>query len=289
MVNMKKIFIITTIMSLVSLGFSNLNAIDSSNLRKRQNNIPNAFEYVETKHEIRFIDYFDGYVYYTTEIYRANFTNKSSIYLFSTDTTFVPGRVANSIDSKYHSDNYLSEGFISFSFDRFEDSSLGVHMLGANTKLLYAYPNEPSKVQTTVSSHFGTELSIYNELEGGVEFNGGLSVYVSKTIGASLSFSLDTTITSVSEDPLIAPQFYDDNTFYWNIQFVNPSYTGSMSYKFHTYVFLEVDNYSYACPLECFNYTYSVSFRTKYKLLFMEIEEAKRENSYSDTINKYVE
>ena len=48
--NMKKIFIITTIMSLVSLGFSNLNDIESSNLRKRQNNIPNAFEYVETKH-----------------------------------------------------------------------------------------------------------------------------------------------------------------------------------------------------------------------------------------------
>lgn len=249
--------------SLISVNYNSVNSI---NLTSTQNNpFVRIGGFLEP---FKILENSDGYAYYNTEVYKANYTSTSNLYIFHAETVFTPGAVARingekQSNGKTYKDYMLDTGYVHLSLKQYKEGDA----VGGDITSKLLWPSS-SSVTSTFTSSFGNSLSNSFNLGGEVSLGNGGSLKL--TTGASnqtsLTFSYNESTSSVVSDPMLSSQLSPSNSLeaQWTYQIVNKDIAGRLSYHLDTYYMFEMKTNAKNCNVDAFVLDYQIMFQNQY-------------------------
>ena len=195
--------------------------------------------------KVKTLEYDDGYVYATLSVYRAPFTEKSNLYLLNAAVQFTPGHVAILNDNTQSNgepfaDSYLGAGFFHI---RLAEVNEGWRH-SSKLKIKQCWP-QSSDVSTTISSSFGSELSLGFSKGGKISMNNGGSLGFEGDVSSSLglSFSFSKSKSSLVDDPSLSEQWTNEDSKEVERSFetLYPKVAGSLTYSLDANILFEMD------------------------------------------------
>ena len=203
----------------------------------------------------------DGYTTLQYSIWKAPYTDSSSLWLFQSYLSFTPGYVASQFGSSYSSGAYLGKGTIQVKLRPY--SAFAGNAQGGTIYLSEYWPRS-TDVTTTVTSSVSTTLSGSIEMQAGVGYStgNGASISLTNTTTTQLSFTWTKSLSSVLSDPALSAQLIPTGTtekiasWYYEVQ--NPNTAGKLTYHLDSFVMFEIGNNNYNCSQNCFHYEIEV-------------------------------
>lgn len=172
-----------------------------------------------------------GYIYYDMDLYYTPFTSVSNLYLIHVKGEFTSGYVANKTgQSGFNSMYDLDGGMISI---KVKQVVTNMHRSSSLTTLIGA-PNS-SNINTTVISQYGSSLTLGSQFQAGVSLS---NISLQKISSIGLNISQSTSISSVSQDPIISHQTDSEDINKDSWLFTYASY-GRITYQLDTYYLFE--------------------------------------------------
>lgn len=229
------------------------------------------------------IDNGDGYVYYNTETFRANYTDYSNLYLIHVETIFTPGYVAHAngetlSDGSSYKEYMLKRGYVHLGLKQYtEDDKIGGTI---SPKLMWP---SSSSVTTTFTSSYSTALSKGISFSTGIEIGNGGSIVgtagVSNT--TSITFTYTESKSNTVSDPMLSNQYSpsDNKEAQWNFEVSDAETAGKLSYHLDTYYMFEMTNNAKNCNVDAFVLDYTVLFQSQYHFLLGIIDGWEFDNS----------
>ncbi len=194
-----------------------------------------------------------GYFHYDTDIYYSQFTTTSRLYLIHVRSNFTSGSEAVLNDNSYDWHYDLWSGYIHVSASQKNDGA----KRSSSLQYVKSWPVSSSSDMTCdVTSSFGVNYTISNDIQVGASLNEGATITAKRTNGFSIGFQQATTIHG-KEPSINAEKAPDQNAdiSYWSYQFHEP-YKGS--YQMDCYYMFEVSNDSAGYESYSFNYSIDI-------------------------------
>lgn len=212
------------------------------------------------------LDCEDGYIFYNFEVFRANYTTVSDLYLVHTISSFVPGSVAKRNGSDKYKDHKLKHGYVHLLLQmaRTDDGGFGGSIM---PKAMWP---QSTDFQTTISSSYGYNYVFSQSagLEVGYDMGCGASLKADKSRGLSLSFSKSK--ATISADPVLSAQFAPETAMeaQWSFQVQNADPVGDTTYTFDLYFLFEMKNDAEGVSSTAFDVLYDVNFCGQHKVMW---------------------
>lgn len=195
-----------------------------------------------------------GYFYYDMEVYYANFTSESRLYILHNKVDFTPGHVAHENDpsSNYKSTYYLNKMFLHTNvFQKTEDNK--------QSSTFYYKECSPhtDSFTSTVTTSTGLSLNISLDGEADVSDNGSVKVKG----GTGFTFIYDKSIAITSNEPYLSMQHSSENynTIQWNVEYNDK---GKTTYTLDTFYIFELKNNGNAYQDYSFGFTTYIKMET---------------------------
>ena len=212
------------------------------------------------------LDCDDGYIFYNFEVFRANYTTVSDLYLVHTNSSFIPGSVARRNGNDNYKDYKLKHGYVHLILQRATTDSGGI---GGSIVPKAMWPKS-TDFQTTISSSYSSNYVFSNSsgLESGCDLGSGATLKSDRS--NSLSISFDKSKTTISSDPVLSAQFSPNSSMeaQWSFQVQNAEPVGDTTFTFDQYFLFEMKNDASGVSSSAFDVLYSVNFCGQFKTLW---------------------
>ena len=186
------------------------------------------------------IDCVDGYVYYYSEIYLADYTNDSYLVVDRVLTEVTPGCVAaaNNPSAGYDSSRHVSSGYVHFDVEKFV---YGNNEIGGDVHYLCSWPAS-SNFSTTYTSSWGSTLSGSSQWLTGVSLGNGMNLTAQNSYSTGLSFSFNYSLSTVSSDPVLSKQQAPSSSTetQWSYVTQNKQSAGAVTYSLESFYVFEI-------------------------------------------------
>lgn len=180
-----------------------------------------------------------GYFYFDNDVYYADFTTNSRLYILRIAADFTCGKMANVNGDKSYDWNYRTDsGYIHSKVGRVTNGN----QTSSSLHYITSWPksNVNSETSTaTVTTSFGGKVTLGGEFSTGLSLTDGVQVSRLINGGFELSFSKSTSVTY--PNPTISHQRAgsDNMEAQWNFKFAEPVET---TYSLETFYLFEVKN-----------------------------------------------
>ena len=208
----------------------------------------------------------DGYITYSFEVFKMDYTSQSNLFIVHTRSSFVPGHVAVQNNEPGFKDYYLKSGYVHLTLER--ANSNGNHGGTIYPKLMW--PNSTT-VTTVSTSSTSTQLAFNYGNNQGVTFeNGSLQFTAGSSNSTTLSVQNTTSLTSQFIDPILSAQYSPNNLSeaQWNFDVINWNPTGKVTFTFDQFFLFEMMKDSTGMNENAFDVIYSVKYKGQYQGIF---------------------
>lgn len=216
----------------------------------------------------KILDCDDGYAYYNVEIFKAEYTPVSNLYLLHVETVFTPGcvaRINNNVQNNGNSykDYMLKRGYVHLGLKQYNENGA----IGGEISPKLMWPSS-STVTTTFTSSYSTSTTITGTFGAGIELGNGGSIGVTANASnsTSLTFTYNESLSSVVDDPILSNQYSssDNKEAQWSFEIINKDVAGKISYHLDTYYMFEMRNNATNCNADAFLFDYTVMYQGQY-------------------------